>query len=249
MEEKDWNNRTRQRGDSNRYRRNEPYVDENTYRGAYRLDNKSEDRNISTWDSNWSEHRNQGNKPDYNRDYNRNYNSDYNRNYNRDSRHSEPDHYQRDWRNSQSQNIGKYDSDNYNLDSRYRDTDRSYRTGNTSDWNRYDDRDRDRGHYNFSSVRSRIDSPDHDRGIGGNFQADYGPDHYGRGGGENYGNMAGSLSYGYDGTSNYDPDWDRRYDPLTGHRRSYHGNYTSRHPEPKMNYSDESYQDYKNRYY
>ncbi|HEY4650496.1 MAG TPA: hypothetical protein VIG72_03735 [Pontibacter sp.] len=66
----------------------------------------------------------------------------------------------------------------------------------------------------------------------GNFESDYGRDRYNNyGSGENYGNMAGSLSWGYDGNYNSDPDENRYYNPLTGHRRSYHGNYTSRHPD------------------
>lgn len=69
--------------------------------------------------------------------------------------------------------------------------------------------------------------------ISGNFEDNYSPDPYNRyNRGENYGNMAGSLSFGYDGNRNADWEEHRYYNPLTGHRRSYHGNYTSRHPEP-----------------
>ena len=250
MEEMDWHNNKGYRDSSNRYRDNRRSTDENPYQRTHHPNDERDYRNSSSWDSHRNEPQNQANRQDYNRDYNQNYNRDYNRNFNNDNRSTGPQHYQRYGYSSHQENIGKYDSDNYNLDSRYRDTDKSYRTGNTSDWNRHDDYgNHDRARYNFSSVRSRIDSPENDRGIGSNFHADYGPDHYGQGGGENYGNMAGSLSYGYDGTSTYDPDWDRMYDPLTGHRRSYHGNYTSRHPEQNTHYSNESYQESKNRYY
>ncbi|WP_114782292.1 hypothetical protein [Botryobacter ruber] len=52
-----------------------------------------------------------------------------------------------------------------------------------------------------------------------NFYNDYGPDHYPHIEGENTGNMAGSLSYGYDGDWVSNPDYDRRYNPLTGEVR------------------------------
>lgn len=200
---RDRDNRNRQ--ERSRYSSNR--VDEDSYRGAYRLDNSSDHRNVSTWDGYGSTER-RGN--DYNRNYNQNYNRDYN--------------------NSQRRDYGRgYDHDNYNLNSRHRDEDRGYRSSNYADWN-------DREHYNrqnqgqqHRSVHDRIE--DQDPYGFGNFSADYGPDRYGQGGGENYGNEAGSLSYGYDGSSNYDPDWNSTYDPLSGERRSYHGNYISRHPE------------------
>ncbi|WP_162426173.1 hypothetical protein [Pontibacter pudoricolor] len=70
------------------------------------------------------------------------------------------------------------------------------------------------------------------RSVFGNFEGNYDPDRYRpRTRDENYGNMAGSLSVGYDGEWNADWEEHRYYNPLTGHRRSYHGNYTSRHPE------------------
>lgn len=138
-------------------------------------------------------------------DYNRNYNRDYNQNYNRDY-------------NRAGQGNHGYDHDNYNRDSRYRDQDSRYGSSNTANWNR-----------SHRDVHDRIQ--DHDPYGAENFNANYGPDHYGQGGGPNYGNEAGSLSYGYDGSSNYDPDWNTQYDPLSGERRSYHGFYTSRHPD------------------
>mgnify|MGYP005754558331 FL=1 len=224
MEGKDWYSRTGDRDHDNRFRGENRPVDEDMYRGAYRFDISSDHRNVSTWD--WD--RNQGHgrgrndyNQNYNRDYNRNYNQDYNRDYSHGRHHTDRHGHERI---RSGQHDRGYDPDNYNTDSRYRDDAHPYRTSNSSDWGRHSEEDR-----HHRSVRSRIDEGDHDRSI---FDGNYGPDHYGRGGGENYGNMAGSLSYGYDGTTTYDPDWDRRYEPLTGHRQSYHGHYTSRHPEP-----------------
>ncbi|TPE46036.1 hypothetical protein [Pontibacter mangrovi] len=198
-------------------------IDQDQYRGAYRIDTSSDHRNETTWDGYGStEHRHGQRHPDYNRDYNRNYNKDYNRNYNEDSRYH------------------GYDHDNYNMDSRYREHghDKHYRSGNAANWN---DREREQQwhqhqHHHAHPHRSVHDRIQQDDPYGlGNFNANYGPDPYGQGGGENYGNEAGSLSYGYDGTSNYDPDWNRHYDPLSGERESYHGHYTSRHPESRLN--------------
>lgn len=222
MESNYWNrdrDRYERRGDDERHR-----VDEDSYRGAYRQDISSDHRNVSTWD--WGSDRERGRREN---DYNRNYNQDYNRNYNRD--------YNQDYNTPDrdtSRNRG-YDHDNYNADSRYyRDQDRSYRSSNSSNWGeqqlpasgRYGDRE-------HRSVHDRIEG--RGRGALSNFDANYGPDYYGQGEGANYGNQAGSLSYGYDGFNTYDPDWNRQYNPLTGrisgHRNSYHGDYTSRHPE------------------
>ncbi|WP_276495725.1 hypothetical protein [Pontibacter litorisediminis] len=220
MEGNYWN-RNRDREEHNRrHDGDRRRVDEDSYRGAYRLDTTSDHRNETTWDGFGSTQRNRRSNDynqDYNRDYNRNYNSDYNRNYNGPSR-----------------NRG-YDHDNYNMDSRYRDQgNKNYRSSNNADWNdqsRYGHNSSgyDNGNRKHRSVHARIE--DHDPYGAGNFNGDYRPDHYGQGGGENYGNKAGSLSYGYDGSSNYDPDWNSRYDPVSGKRRSYHGFYTSRHPD------------------
>ncbi|RIJ41877.1 hypothetical protein [Pontibacter oryzae] len=226
MENNNWN--YGERPNSPRHRNNPNYdeVNPDSYRGAYRFDNESDHHNVSTWDNS----RNTGNNSQYNQrqDYNQNYNRDYNRNYNRDY------------------NSSGYDHDNYNLDSRYRNNDNSYRSSNSSDWGRHHDQRQQQRRSDYQSqhhqpqqhrsVHDRIEDQD-PYGVG-NFQANYGPDSYGQGGGENYGNEAGSLSYGYDGSNNYDPDWNRHYDPQTGHRRSYHGNYTSRHPEPSQNRDD-----------
>ncbi|MCX2741792.1 hypothetical protein [Pontibacter anaerobius] len=225
MEGNYWNrnreDQNRDRNEPGRYPERQSRPNEDTYRGAYRFDVDSNHHNVSTWDwhSGPSQRQHQGDNynQNYNRDYNRNYNRDYNRNYNEADR-----------------NRG-YDHDNYNMDSRYRDQgDKHYRSGNYADWNdkghfRNDDHTYQQGRRRHGKVHDRM--TDNDPYGAGNFSADYGPDHYGQGGGENYGNEAGSLSFGYDGTSNYDPDWNTKYDPLSGHRRSYHGYYTSRHPE------------------
>jgi hypothetical protein len=210
MERNDWNNRNRNWSEDNRrdhFRKedNRP-VNEDSYRGAYRFDNTSDHHNVSTWNGYGST---EGHR---------------NRNDNTSIHH----------------NDRGYDSDNYNRDSRYRDQDIGYRSSNSANWNqqpRLNQRDKDnqnRNYHssNYESVHDRI--VDHDPYGAGNFSANYGPDHYRHREGENYGNMAGSLSYGYDGSSNYDPDWNSMYDPQTGHRRSYHGYYTSRHPEPRQ---------------
>lgn len=253
MEGTDWYNRTGYTDYRNHYRGDDRPLDEDVYRGAYRFDTDSDHRNASTWD--WKNQKGRRDRSDYNRDYNRNYNRDYNRDYNSGNRRAgelaNRRDYERDWSGYYHNDRG-YDHDNYNTDSRYRSQDRSYRTGNTSDWNRRDSDsygNRDRGQQGHRSVRSRIDERDQSRSI---FDGDYRPDSYGHGGGENYGNMAGSLSYGYDGMSNYDPDWNRSYNPLTGDRQSYHGHYTSRHPEPykgKSGDRNRSGDDNRNRYY
>ncbi|MHA6248005.1 hypothetical protein ACXYMU_08730 [Pontibacter sp. CAU 1760] len=131
--------------------------------------------------------------------------TDYNRNYNRD-----------------------YNND-YNRN--YNDMNRSGSSGRRDDYRRNGSQgyQQGAGQQRHGSVHDRI--VDQDPYGSGNFSADYRPDRYGRGGGENYGNMAGSLSYGYDGNNISDPDWNSRYEPMTGKRRSYHGNYESRHPD------------------
>ncbi|NDK55481.1 hypothetical protein [Pontibacter fetidus] len=100
---------------------------------------------------------------------------------------------------------------------------------------RYDDRNRDRGDhrrgYWMDEETQQPESMYRSRSVFGNFEGNYQPDNYYARRGENYGNMAGSLSVGYDGNRNADWNENRYYNPLTGHRRSYHGNYTSRHPE------------------
>jgi hypothetical protein len=127
------------------------------------------------------------------------------------------------------QGTGHYNTDqsDYYRNRGYRE-DRPYRETNRQERGYWQDED-----------RHQPQSYQNARHISGNFTADYGPDSYGYGEqGENYGNMAGSLSYGYDGGNISDYDENRYYEPLTGHRRSYHGNYTSRHPENRPNQRD-----------
>ncbi|SIQ88967.1 hypothetical protein [Pontibacter lucknowensis] len=64
----------------------------------------------------------------------------------------------------------------------------------------------------------------------GNFDGDYRPDNYPHRRDENYGNMAGSLSFGYDGDRNSDPDYNRRYNPMTGEMRERQRDYEQRQP-------------------
>lgn len=233
MERDNWNNRNRYNNDRNQNRGNEGRVDEDSYRGAYRLDTTSDHRNVTTWDGfdRDERNRNQGS------DYNRNYNSDYNRNYNND--------YNRNYNSGQQGNRGgssrdeEYDRDNRyqswdqrgntrNRDEQYQSTSGGYGSrfgGNTG--GNFEGNDRQDRH---DSVRSRIDKQEQSSGWE-NFDADYSPDNYAGRRDANYGNSAGSLSFGYDGDRNSDPDWNRQYNPLSGERRSYHGNYQSRHPE------------------
>lgn len=207
MERDNWNNRNRYNNDRHQNRENEDRVDEDSYRGAYRLDTTSDHRNQTTWDGfdRDDRNRNQGN------DYNRNYNSDYNRNYNND--------YNRNYNSGQQGSHGGSSSDYDNdRNSRYQNQDRS---------GGYDSRFG--GNDRHDSVRNRIDK--RELSEWGNFNTDYSPDNYAGRRDANFGNSAGSLSYGYDGNRNSDPDWNRQYNPLSGERRSYHGNYQSRHPE------------------
>lgn len=207
MERNNWNNRQGYTNDRNRSREKERRVDEDVYRGAYRLDNTSDHRNETTWDG--FDRRDDRNRRgmDYNQDYNRNYNSDYNRNYNSDQRpyRSESEKGSDFSRDSRSQNRS---GNNQSWDQQYQPTSGGYGT-------RFGGRERD--------------NQNRDRYGAGNFNVDYSPDNYGsRTKGLNEGNMAGSLSFGYDGDNNADPDGNRRYDPLSGHR---HSNYESRRPE------------------
>ncbi|MBF9254666.1 hypothetical protein I2I11_15280 [Pontibacter sp. 172403-2] len=197
MKGNDWYNRTGYTDNRNHSGRDDQPVDEDRYRGAYRFDNKSADRNETTYDG-----------FDRNRHpYRRADNPGNSRDFGRDRGGA----YQNDWsaqdRNSRYQQGGSNSN--------------QYRN-NSGSYDRYSDRNTDR-------YSNRYEGEGHS-GLG-NFNPDYGPDHYRSGSGENYGNMAGSLSYGYDGTSNYNHDKDNYYDPLTGHHHSYHGNYSSRHPD------------------
>lgn len=209
MERNDWNDRQGNGRGRVQHWENAPRADEDSYRGAYRLDTTSDHRNQTTWDGfeqRSGSNRHQG--TDYNQDFNRNYNNDYNRNYNSDQRVS---------RGESSGDRG------FSRNSQYGDQDGYSRNSQ---------------HPSSGHHRSRFsDDARHNRDIydTGNLQADYGPDSYGNGGGANYGNMAGSLSYGYDGAGNAAPDWNRHYDPMSGHHSSYHGHYESRHPARGQN--------------
>ncbi|MBC5773201.1 hypothetical protein H8S95_03925 [Pontibacter sp. KCTC 32443] len=138
--------------------------------------------------------------------------------YNRYERRDEPRNYDR--------NAGYYSSDrgsyynesrNQGREQQHRATDRNQRNYSRGYWQD------EETHQPESMYRSTH--------ISGNFEDNYYSDPYYANRGENYGNMAGSLSVGYDGDRNADWEEHRHYNPLTGHRRSYHGNYTSRHPE------------------
>lgn len=212
MERNNWNERYSRDSDRSRYRGDATRTDEDSYRGAYRLDTTSDDRNKTTWDGfGQSNDRGRHQNTDFNRNYNRNYNSDYNRNYNSDQRR---------------------EGGRSSGDSHYQD-----RHGNNQGWDEqhqpnsggFGTRFGGNGSEQHRSVHDRIS--DRERFGGGNFNSDYRPDNFRNNGGENSGNMAGSLSFGYDGDNNADPDWNRYYDPMSGHRRSYHGNYESRYPE------------------
>ena len=255
MERDNWNNRrnynNEYNNDRDQSRGNRNRVDEDSYRGAYRFDTSSDHRNETTWDG---FHRN-----DRDRDRNRNQNSDYGRNSGSDnnSRGNDRNVYENYYRDYNSNQQGRGSTllrdEDYDRDRRYQQDDRNGNTrnrdeqyqstsggygtrfggnsgGNFGGYERGDRNDRDNRYERHDSVRSRIDESD--QSGWGNFNSDYSPDNYGsRRRGINDGNMAGSLSYGYDGDRNSDPDWDRNYDPLSGERRSYHGNYQSRHPE------------------
>ncbi|WP_347159135.1 hypothetical protein [Pontibacter chitinilyticus] len=195
MDQTNWNNRNNTHPSDNQYRDNNRPVDEDRYRGAYRFDTHSPDRNETTYNGFDDRQDNaRGNRQPYGNSHRESFyaNSGRQEQYYR----SHP----RDYDSDQGQHTQQYSSGSRNFNDRQ----------STSD----------RAHYRFR-----------DSSALGNFDGNYGPDHYGSGHGDNYGNMAGSLSYGYDGSNNYDPDWNRHYDPMSGHHRSYHGHYTSRHPE------------------
>lgn len=95
-----------------------------------------------------------------------------------------------------------------------------------------------RSDYNERSGSSGSDNPyhpyhrnDYVHHASSNFDVYYGPDNLPYNPGENYGNMAGSLSYGYDGGYNSDPDYNRRYNPLTGELRQHQDSFEQ--PQPR----------------
>lgn len=183
-------------------------LDESQYRGAYRLD---EDGHYSTYNrSNQDDMGNRGRHED-------NHGGDYV--YRRSRNLQDNDGY------TERQYQQSYRGDNS-------------RQGNYSNFGgRYGGgagmRD-DRSRYGNEGGNLREDSQYYDdnygRRISGNFDGDYHPDNYPQRRGENYGNMAGSLSYGYDGGYTSDPDYNRRYNPLTGEIRHRSGNYQQGQP-------------------
>ncbi|MBB6610045.1 hypothetical protein H7F15_03260 [Pontibacter sp. Tf4] len=143
-----------------------------------------------------------------------------------------------DRRGERYDNAGNYDRRQENRDTgqyaNYNDNRNNYRE---NDWDRNrmqnrNQRPHPRGYWMDEETQQPV-SLYRSTHISGNFEDNYGRDPYNNySDNQNYGNMAGSLSAGYDGNYNADFNELRYYDPLTGHRRSYHGNYTSRHPEP-----------------
>lgn len=201
-----YNDRQDRRNDYRDNRRNnDRRPDESQYRGAYRLDDEG---HYST--------------------YNRSRQGGMDR-----DRHNEDqggDYVYRRSRNLQ-------DNDDY-TERQYQQSYRGGRQGEYSDFGgRYGGsagmRD-SRSGYNERNSRERggtSDYGDYYRSrTSGNFDGDYHPDNYPHRRDENYGNMAGSLSFGYDGDRNSDPDYNRRYNPLTGEMRQRQGDYEQRQP-------------------
>ncbi|MFD1188655.1 hypothetical protein [Pontibacter rugosus] len=223
MERNNRNSRDDYRNDRNRIpeREERRSTDPDQYRGAYRLDTNSDHRNETTWNGFGSSDRNNNRGEEAYRD-NNTYRTHHDRGYDHDNYSMNSR-----WRNSGNSNAGNSYNDQ---SSRYsggnnRDSNEQYRSSSGGYRSNYSGGNSQQ----HRSVHDRIQ--DRDPYGSGNFNADYRRDTYGNGNGNNYGNEAGSLSYGYDGSSNYDPDWNRHYNPLSGERTSYHGNYTSRRPD------------------
>ncbi|WP_242919565.1 hypothetical protein [Pontibacter liquoris] len=216
MEGNDWYNRTGYTDYRNHLGGDDRPIDQDRFRGSYRFDNESPDRNETTYNGfDRSEHRQQpqnrragelSNRRDFERDWSGTYHNDRSpgHDFEHDSKYTFRDErgHSRNWNTQFQPTSGSYGSRSGG------NADQEYNRSQNEDWRRS-------GHSNFNAT--------------------YNPDHYGSGHGENYGNMAGSLSYGYDGSTTYNQDWNRRYDPLSGELRnsrpSYHGHYTSRHPD------------------
>lgn len=192
-----WQDRRDDRAHDNRR------LDESQYRGAYRLD---EDSHYTTY--NRSRHGDLGER-DRNHD---NHGGDY---VYRRSRNLQDNDGYTERQYQQSYRGGSPGQRDYNdFGGRYGGS--AGMRDNRSDYN--DRRGSSRGgDQQYGDYYSRRTSS--------NFDADYRPDHYPQRRGENYGNMAGSLSYGYDGGYNSDPDYNRRYNPLTGELRQRQGSY------------------------
>ncbi|PKV75782.1 hypothetical protein [Pontibacter ramchanderi] len=197
-----YNNRNNWRDDRDERRGEGRRLDESQYRGAYRLD---EDGRYST--------------------YNRSRKGDMaNAGRDRQNESQGGDYVYRRSRNLQ-------DNDGY--------TERQYQQSYRGEQSRQEDYSNFGGRYGGSAGMRDQRSDYNERGMrggrqfgdtygrrtSGNFDGDYHPDNYPQRRGENYGNMAGSLSYGYDGDRNSDPDYNRRYNPLTGELRQRQGNY------------------------
>ncbi|MDO6392311.1 hypothetical protein Q4E40_19405 [Pontibacter sp. BT731] len=200
---------------------------ESQYRGAYRLD---EDGHYSTYNRN-----RQGDMGNHDR-HNDNHGGDYV--YRRSRNLQDNDGYtQRQYQQSYRGDSSRQGVEN-NFGGRY---------GGSAGM-----RD-SRSDYNERSGSSRFDNPhygdDYVHHASSNFDINYGPDHLPYNRGENYGNMAGSLSYGYDGGYNSDPDYNRRYNPLTGELRWRESDYhqqrkPGRYGPPDLTASNPDYDRY-----
>ncbi|MBX0332893.1 hypothetical protein K3G39_06555 [Pontibacter sp. HSC-14F20] len=191
-------------------RRDGRLLDESRYRGAYRLD---EDGHYSTYN-----HSRQGDMGNSGRDpYNDNQGGDY---VYRRSRNLQDNDGYTEHQYQQSNPGSSLRQDNYNdFGGRYGGS--AGMRNNRSGYNEPNRNERS-GNQQYGDYYSHRTAS--------NFDADYRPDHYPHRRGENYGNMAGSLSYGYDGDDNSDPDYNRRYNPLTGELHQHDMNYQQRQP-------------------
>lgn len=178
-------------------RRDERRPAESQYRGAYRLD---EDGHYSTY--NRSRQGDMGNRDRYSDNQGGDYVYRRSRNLQDNDAYTERQ-YQQSYRRGSS-----HEDDHDNFGGRY---------GGGAGM-----RD-NRSNYNERSESTRGGRQQYGDYYGprtsGNFDGDYRPDNYPHRRDENYGNMAGSLSFGYDGDRNSDPDYNRRYNPLTGEMR------------------------------
>jgi hypothetical protein len=198
-------------------RRDERRSDESHYRGAYRLDEEGDDSTYNRSRQGSQSRGNHGRSSDMqNRNrYNDNDNQGGDYVYRRSRNMQDNDDYterqhQRSYR-GQDDFGGRYGGSAGMRDSRSNDDER--RGNSRSGSQQYDDVYRHR--------------------TSGNFDGDYRPDNYPHRRGENYGNMAGSLSFGYDGDRNSDPDYNRRYNPLTGELRQPRRDEDGRQRQPR----------------
>lgn len=168
---------------SNHYRR----VDEDIYRGAYRLDNESDHSDETTYDGfDLNDSMARHHEPDNRRDEQR-------REY-RGEQNQGGDYVYRRSQHTEDNNRRYYDNERRSDDRGYK----SHQDDHPSGY--YRDR--------YGDGRS-------------NFNNSYAPDPYrNQHEDQNYGNMSGSLSFGYDGDYNSDPEYKRRYDPISGKLRN-----------------------------